>query len=131
MKTFVLAALLLSAAAQAEDGQFIFSAAASHPAHESDYEAFTPGVSYRRGGYEGGVYRNSLGRISVYGAAVIDTPVRDLRLLIGAVTGYMIPIAPAIVPVYAITERFELLIIPPLRYRGVRVDTAVSVRVMW
>jgi hypothetical protein len=46
----------------------------------------TPGIYARQGIWQGGVYRNSYGRTSVYGGAVL--PIGSVDLMLGLATGY-------------------------------------------
>lgn len=87
MKRALLALLLASGAAQAQTT--IGLHLASHHFEQRDYQRnFNPGIYVRtEDGWTAGVYRNTLGRTSVYGGYTIGDQV---ALTVGVVSGYQI-----------------------------------------
>jgi hypothetical protein len=121
-----------------DDVQIVMHAASYH-FEGAGHEGFNPGAAIRvpraRSFLTVGGYRNSLGRESVYagiGYTVADYGWIRFNVLGGAVTGYQIPVAPALVPeVEIVRGRVSLMfgLIPPLHAGSVNVDAAVTLSV--
>lgn len=135
MKRLVFLLLVLSAGC-ANAGDVIVSTVTWHPNVEADWNAVTPGISYRANGYEGGVYRNSLkvGATynvptkphSVYGGYHFRTPIPKTTLMLLIVSGYNATVIPAAVFAVRTSKSTEVLAIP-----GLNTPSAISLRVLF
>ena len=105
----------------------LLALATLHPGATREHETFTPGAAVACERVEVGVHRNSMGRVSLYGAARVPLH-GSARLLLGAVTGYTAaPVLPAIALSIDI-GRINLVLVPPASVQKASTDLAIAVR---
>lgn len=103
---------------------------------QGEHESFNPGLGVRfyrdRLFLTAGAYQNSLGRGSTYAGIGYRYPLTDnlsAGFLAGAVTGYQVPVAPALVPEISYRMgRYEYILnlVPPYHSGDTHVDAAIG-----
>lgn len=136
MKRLLFLLLALSAGL-AQAGDLIFSTATWHPNAESEWNAITPGISYRTNGYEVGVYRNSLKNdvtynvptklYSVYVGRHFSTPIPSTTLMVLIVSGYNASVIPAAAFSVRTSAYTEVIVIPGIG----TTPSAISLRLLF
>ena len=129
--------MLLSMSAFAEDKQFIVVHLASYHPDVRTYNEINPGIAYRKYTDDKfcaiGTYKNSISKQSVYAGFGIDVAKKyniTASLTAGLITGYLIDVAPFIIPeVSADFNNLKIIVnyIPKVTINNLTVDAAFGV----
>ncbi len=135
---FILFIILLLPACSVAENFVVIHAASYHPDVRS-YNEINPGIGFRsyndKTFFAIGAYKNSISKESAYigaGIKVASYKNVDVSLTAGIITGYILPIAPFVIPEFSVNfKNVKLLInyIPKVTINDRTVDQAVGLSV--